>query len=52
MAAVPNVAARERVIRTIAGGILVVGGFLLPGIWKPLSIVLGLCLLFTAFDAY
>jgi hypothetical protein len=52
MAAVPNVAGRERVIRTIIGGMLVVGGFLLPGIWKPFFVVLGLCLLFTAFDAY
>ena len=52
MAADKNLAGSERVIRAILGGILIVLGFFLPGFWKPLSLVLGLGLLFTAFVAY
>jgi len=52
MADVKNLAQNERTIRVILGGILIIVGFLLPGFWKPLSLVLGLCLLYTAFVAY
>lgn len=47
-----NLEGRERVIRTIVGGILIVVGFFLQGFWKPLALVAGLSLLFTAYIAY
>lgn len=52
MADVKNLAQNERIIRVILGVVLIVVGFLVPGFWKPLSLVLGLCLLYTAFVAY
>ena len=52
MAEPKNLAQNERIIRAILGGVLIIVGFLLPGFWKPLSLVLGLCFLFTAFVAY
>jgi hypothetical protein len=52
MADVQNLAQNERIIRTIVGGVLIIVGFLLPGFLKPLSLVLGLCFLFTAYIAY
>jgi len=52
MAEVKNLAQNERIIRVILGVILIIVGFLLPGFLKPLSMVLGLCLLYTAFVAY
>ena len=52
MAEVKNLAQHERIIRAILGVILIIVGLLLPGFWKPLSIVLGLCFIFTAFVAY
>ena len=52
MAEVKNLAQHERIIRAIVGGILIIVGFYLPGFLKPLSLVLGLCFLFTAYIAY
>jgi hypothetical protein len=52
MAEPKNLVQNERIIRTILGVVLIIVGFLVPGFWKPLSLVLGLCLLFTAFVAY
>ena len=52
MADAQNLAQNERIIRTIVGGVLIIVGFLLPGFWKPLSLILGLCFLFTAYIAY
>ncbi len=52
MAEAKNLAQNERIIRAIVGGVLIVVGFLVPGFWKPLSLVVGLCFLFTAFVAY
>jgi hypothetical protein len=52
MADVQNLAQNERIIRTIVGGVLIIVGFLLPGFLKPLSLVLGLCFLFTAYISY
>jgi hypothetical protein len=52
MAEAKNLAQNERIIRVSLGVVLIVVGFLLPGFWKPLSLVLGLCLLYTAFVAY
>ena len=52
MSDVKNLAQNERIIRVILGVVLIVVGFLLPGFWKPLSLVLGLCFLYTAFVAY
>ena len=52
MADVQNLAQNERIIRAIVGIVLIIVGFFLPGFWKPLSLILGLCLIFTAFVAY
>jgi hypothetical protein len=52
MADVQNLVRNERIIRVILGGVLIIVGFLVPGFWKPLSLVLGLCFLFTAYIAY
>jgi hypothetical protein len=52
MAVVKNLARAERIIRAILGVVLIVVGFYLHGFWKPLSYVVGLLLLFTAFVAY
>jgi hypothetical protein len=52
MADVQNLVRNERIIRAILGGVLIIVGFLLPGFWKPLSLILGLCFLFTAYIAY
>ncbi len=52
MAEDTNLAKGERILRIIVGGILIVVGFALPGFLKPLSLVLGLCFLFTAYLAY
>ena len=52
MADVQNLARYERIIRVILGVVLIIVGFYVHGFWKPLSLVLGLCFLFTAFIAY
>ena len=52
MADVQNLARNERIIRVIVGVILIIVGFYVPGFWKPLSLVLGLGFLFTAYIAY
>lgn len=52
MAEVKNLVKGERIFRTILGVILIIVGFYVHGFWKPLSFVLGLCFLFTAFVAY
>ena len=52
MADVKNLARNERIIRAILGVILIIVGFYVHGFWKPLSLVVGLCFLFTAFVAY
>jgi hypothetical protein len=52
MASVKNLQRTERIIRTILGIVLIFVGFYAHGFWKPLSLVLGLCFLFTAFVAY
>jgi hypothetical protein len=52
MAGTQNLARTERIIRAIVGVVLIIVGFYLTGFWKPLSLVLGLCLLFTVFVAY
>jgi sulfite exporter TauE/SafE len=52
MASVKNLPKIERIIRTILGIFLIIVGFYVHGFWKPLSLVLGLCFLFTAFIAY
>ena len=52
MADVQNLVRNERIIRAIVGGVLIIVGFYLPGFWKPLSLVLGLSFLFTAYIAY
>lgn len=52
MATVKNLPKTERIIRTILGIVLIIVGFYVHGFWKPLSLVLGLCFLFTAFVAY
>ncbi|MBN1254177.1 MAG: DUF2892 domain-containing protein [Deltaproteobacteria bacterium] len=52
MGTAENLPKNERIIRTIVGSVLIIVGFLLPGFLKPLSLVLGLCFLFTAYIAY
>jgi hypothetical protein len=52
MADVQNLVRNERIIRAIVGGVLIIVGFYLPGFLKPLTLVLGLCFLFTAYIAY
>jgi hypothetical protein len=52
MADAQNLARNERIIRVIVGVVLILVGFFVPGFWKPLSLVLGLCFLFTAYIAY
>jgi predicted phage tail protein len=52
MVTVKNLTKDERIVRTILGGILIVVSFFLHGFWRPLSLVVGLILLFTAFAAY
>ncbi len=52
MADVQNLVRNERIIRAILGCVLIIVGFYLPGFWKPLSLILGLCFLFTAYIAY
>ena len=52
MATVKNLPRTERIIRAILGVILIIVGFFVHGFWKPLSLVLGLCFLFTAYIAY
>ena len=52
MADVQNLVRNERVIRAIVGVVLIIVGFFVHGFWKPLSLVLGLCFLFTAYIAY
>jgi len=52
MAKVKNLVKGERILRIILGIILIIVGFYVPGFWKPLSFVLGLGFLFTAYVAY
>jgi len=52
MAIAKNVAKGEKVIRFVVGVILLFLGFLLPGYWKPLSLIVGGLLLVTAFVGY
>jgi hypothetical protein len=52
MATVKNLVGSERIIRAILGGILIVLGFFLHGLWRPVSYVVGLIILFTALVAY
>jgi hypothetical protein len=52
MATVKNLPKTERIIRAILGIVLIIVGFYVHGFWKPLSLVLGLCFLFTAFVSY
>jgi hypothetical protein len=52
MAEAKNLVRNERIIRAILGIVLIIVGFFVHGFWKPLSLVLGLCFLFTAFVAY
>lgn len=52
MAMVKNVAGVERVVRAVLGIVLIVVGFLLTGFWKPLSIIIGVCLVASAFAGY
>ena len=47
-----NVARVERVIRIILGIILVLDSFLLTGLWRLASIIVGVSLLLTAFVGY
>lgn len=52
MAVVKNLARAERTIRAILGVVLIVAAFYLHGFWRPLSLVVGVLFLFTAFVAY
>ncbi len=52
MSIVKNLAKGERAVRIILGGILIVGGLFLAGWWKPLSILIGVCLVASAFAGY
>jgi len=52
MAEVKNLVKGERIFRIILGSVLIIVGFYVHGFWKALSLVLGLCFLFTAFVAY
>lgn len=52
MAISKNVAKAERVVRIILGAVLIPAGFSLAGLWKPLSIVLGVYLIFTSLVGY
>jgi len=49
---VKNLGNAERAVRALAGVILVVGGFFVTGYWKPLAIVVGAGLMFTAAVGY
>jgi hypothetical protein len=52
MAITKNVPKIERVIRIIFGIALIPVGFSLIGFWKPLSVVVGVSLMLTAFVGY
>ncbi len=52
MAITKNVPKLERVIRIILGVALIPLGFSLIGFWKPLSVVVGVFLVLTAFVGY
>lgn len=52
MAMVKNVAGVERIVRAVPGIVLIAVGFLLPALWKPLSIIIGVCLVASAFAGY
>ena len=52
MAISKNVAKVERVIRIILGIILVLESFFLTGLWRLVSVVVGVSLLLTAFVGY
>jgi hypothetical protein len=52
MAITKNVPKIERVIRIILGIALIPLGFTVTGLWMPLSIVVGVSLMLTAFVGY
>jgi hypothetical protein len=52
MAIMRNVGKGEGILRGIGGGILILLGYLLPGFWKPLCIVVGALFVLTAFVGY
>lgn len=52
MAITGNVPRIERVIRTVLAVTLILLGVSLTGFWKPLSIIAGVFLVFTAFVGY
>jgi len=47
-----NLGKTEKAVRIILGIALIVIGFFLHGLWKPLSIVIGILLIAAAFAGY
>ncbi len=52
MAITRNVPKVERIVRTVLGVALIPLGFTVTGLWMPLSIVVGVSLMVTAFVGY
>ena len=47
-----NIGKAERVVRVVIGIILIAVGFALSGVWKPISIVVGIGLMLTSLMGY